>query len=749
MTNRSSFAEARFSLEGLTEAESDYAAEYRSNVQNVPGTLKGVARIGVDSLGVVQEVGVPAQLRCHRYIGPMIAVINSPESGITASRVPSYKRAFEYIVKVAVSDEESDWRYFGRALLKRLKSELTSEYTIKASMDDAKRLFNKAADKSDYLKVKREIRTLIGGKGAKALDSGYWPNLRAVERYPTRSLEDVFGDSLNYTNEQYIDAVTDYASAFIRKWSDVRKRLRHEHPELYAKICDAVTRIGVERLKKIERTQAYSPRVLEWESEWFEILSINIEILVSMDDAFLNAIAMSQWRKSIHFERFSSAVNLAHNGAAGFADQLLKVTASCLYPKSQWSIWENGGKGFSLMSRLMFSLLDFLGPSLEEETCLVWLLASRRIQLSNTVRLKRAQIDEDATGIWIRSFKGRSGKAENVCIKKNTRMGRALKAYLWDYDQRPSGSAVSEAMISPYRPQTARFTSTWNFHHLAFSDHSEGLNEYGLSDASLMVVKQIYLSVVQVRRQNGRAFNFGDVERRTAKALLPSAIAQSHVYAEEAKRGGFIKSPTLLKTYYSEDPDELSRKAKNEFHTVKTREEIYRSRSRDKVKLRKGRAFAAAVSEEMANISHDIIGEWEERTSPFSVSALVDFIGLRGSSLEAPPETILAAAKAEKFIVEKSGLIKKDGMIYLFDSGLTARMMMEEVRHIEGELESLFATQDLDKAINAWAKLNFLELILKRFSAVSLKDASEKYGHLEGRIPHAPISEGGNSWIVE
>ena len=167
------------------------------------------------------------------------------------------------------------------------------------------------------------------------------------------------------------------------------------------------------------------------------------------------------------------------------------------------------------------------------------------------------------------------------------------------------------------------------------------------------------------------------------------------------------------------------------------------------MKLRKGRAFAAAVSEEMASISHDIIGEWEERTSPFSVSALVDFIGLRGSSLEAPPETILAAAKAEKFIVEKSGLIKKDGMIYLFDSGLTARMMMEEVRHIEGELEGLFATQDLDKAINAWAKLNFLELLLKRFSAVSLKDASEKYGHLERRIPHAPISEGGNSWIVE
>ena len=33
MTNRSSFAEARLIRGGLTEEESDYAAEYRSNVR--------------------------------------------------------------------------------------------------------------------------------------------------------------------------------------------------------------------------------------------------------------------------------------------------------------------------------------------------------------------------------------------------------------------------------------------------------------------------------------------------------------------------------------------------------------------------------------------------------------------------------------------------------------------------------------------------------------------------------------------
>jgi hypothetical protein len=263
------------------------------------------------------------------------------------------------------------------------------------------------------------------------------------------------------------------------------------------------------------------------------------------------------------------------------------------------------------------------------------------------------------------------------------------------------------------------------------------------------LIKQIYSIVVDVERSINRASSDGGVEKPSAKALLPSAVAQSHVYAEEAKRGRFTKSPTMLPTYDQENHDENFRKAQNEFHTLETREEIYRARSRDKLQLTKGRAFAAAVSEEMASIANEIIGAWEKRTSPLPVSALIDVVGLRGNTQEAPPETILAAAKAEKFIVEKSGLIRKDGMIYLFDSGLTARMMMEEIRHIEGELERLFATQDIDKALNAWAKLCFLEMLIDRFGPVSLKDATEKYGHLQGKIPHAPISEGGNSWIVE
>ncbi|MGK7661291.1 MULTISPECIES: hypothetical protein [unclassified Marinovum] len=745
MIDRANFGETRADRDVHANKSGDYAAEYRSDVLNASDLLNSVARFRGRTIGSFEEVEVPVELRHHRYIRPMVSAINSPGTPIKNTVGNKYRRAFQYILNVAVSRADPDWRYFGRALLEHLKSELTAEFTIKSNMDHARRLFSMAAEASSDVKVKREIRALIGGKGAKDSKGDYWPNLRTVERKPTRSLEDIFGDSLDYTNEQYVNAVTDYASSFIRAWSDIRRRLRSDHPELHAKIHDAVTRIGVDNLKEIERKRTFSVRMQGVKDQWFELVSLNIEILVALDDPFLNMIAMSQWRNSIYFDQFAAAVNLPDRGAVGFAEQLLRRREP--YPIHRWCAPRDGN--IKILARLMLSILDFFGPSLEEETCFIWLLASRRVQLSNVGRLKRPQIDEDATGIWIRSYKGRNCKAENVCIKKNTKLGRALRAFLHDFDRQPFREANFDKLVTPFKTQTCKFKSTWNFHHLAFPDHAEALSAYRLSDTNLKIMKQIYSIVVDVERSINRANRYGDANKQTAKALLPSAVAQSHVYAEEAKRGGFTKSSTMQPTYDLENLDENSRRAKSEFHTLETREEIYRARSRDRIKLRKGRAFATAVSEEMANIASDIVSAWEERTSPLPVSALVDVVGLRGNAPEASPETILAAAKAENFLVEKSGLIRKDGMTYLFDSGLTARMMMEEIRHIEGELENLFSTQDVDKALNAWAKLSFLELLLKRFSSVSLKDAREKYGHLEGKIPHAPISEGGNSWIVK
>ncbi|MCF7727936.1 MULTISPECIES: hypothetical protein [unclassified Sulfitobacter] len=280
--------------------------------------------------------------------------------------------------------------------MKRLKSELISENSVVSNMDDARRLFRKAAEASGDVKVRREIRAIVGGSGAKGVDAGYWPVLRAVEREPTKSLEDIFGGDLPYTNERYIDALIDYGSAFIRAWSEIRRRLRTEHPDLYASILETVKRIGVESLRDIEKKRTYSKKVSARKDDWLELLKINIEILVVMDDPFLNMIAMAQYRNTSDFDQFVAAVDLPVNGAAGFAKELLTEKGPQSQPKTQWSIWKAGKHEASISSRLKFSLLDFLGPSLEEETCLTWLLSSRRIQLSNRDRLKRFQINEDA-----------------------------------------------------------------------------------------------------------------------------------------------------------------------------------------------------------------------------------------------------------------------------------------------------------------------------------------------------------------
>lgn len=748
MMDRSNPSHGELDREVTPGDQDDYAAEYRDSVRSMAVQLKHVARFSVNYNGGLQEVSIPPKLLGDRNIGLIVSYINSGDTCFTRSSVGKYRQAFESILEVVLADPQLDWRLIGRILLKSLKAKESSEYTIKTRMDHAKRLITKAGELSDDVKARREIRAIVGGSSAKGLDYGYWPSLREAKNDPRKSLEDILGDDLSYTNAQYVDAIVDYASAYIRAWSNIRSRLRNEHPDLCSKIVATVKRLGLEKVKDLERQKTCSQLVIPHREEWLDLLALNIEILVAIDDPLLNQIALAQYRRLKAFDRFAAEVDLPRNGAAGFAQQLFYQDGSRRV-KTQWAIWKDGRHDAHVTTRLMLTITDFLEPSLEEELCFTWLMASRRIQLSNVDRLRRSQIDEDSKNIWIRSYKGRNGKAENLQFSKGSKFGRAIRAFLKSYDEGQLRGDQPDYITSKYSSQWGRFFATYNFYHLAFPRHEEGLGRYGVSDFNLALMKGVYRTIVDNQRIIGRAGNCGDIEKPVSKALNPSAIAQSHVYAEEAKRGDFSKSSTMDPTFLQEDEDELERNALNSFHTRAVREDDYRARSRDKVKLQKGKDFAVAVSSEMVGIANEIANAWEVSTSKLSVSSLIDIIGLRGQTPETPPETLLAAAKAEKFIVEKSGLIKKDGKIYLFDSGLTARLMMEEIRHIEGELEGLFATQDVDKAINAWAKLLFLEILIKRFSARSLKDAVDKYGHLEGKIPHAPISEGGNSWIVK
>mgnify|MGYP003645866376 CR=1 FL=1 len=101
MTDRSAFNEKPGRLDDQVGEDGDYAAEYRDNVQSISGSLKGVARFGIDPLGSLHEVEVPAKLRTHRYIEPMVAAINSVESGITPTGAARYRRVFQHLLKVA------------------------------------------------------------------------------------------------------------------------------------------------------------------------------------------------------------------------------------------------------------------------------------------------------------------------------------------------------------------------------------------------------------------------------------------------------------------------------------------------------------------------------------------------------------------------------------------------------------------------------------------------------------------------
>jgi len=732
----------------MKNVHEDYAEQYRPNIARFNGSLRSVARFGLSHNETPQETAIPTTFQDHRFIGPMISYINDPGTKFKTAAA-KYRRAFDLILEVACENPELDWRYFGSVLLKKLKTEEKSEHRIKTNHDAARLLFVRAADASSDHRLQLDIRRIAGLSSGHREYVGNWPALRNPPSTPNRSLEEVFGDDLGYSNDQYVSAISEYAASFIMTWSSVRRRLREEYPELFERIVNTIKSYGLASLNEIEAQQVYSYKTKIIRDDWLKLLSMNLEILECLDEPLLNTIAVSQHGGQQGFLELIATADIVRKGVSGYAQLFQYETESGLAPRTRWVDLREGRKIKSLNSRILFSLLDFVGPTIEEEICFRWLLASWRIQPSNVDRMKRSNINEDAKLLWIRSYKGRNKKAQPLSVNKNSKEGRAIRSFIKDYDSYGICKSETDFLVGRYKPSYGRFLGTCNFCHLLYPGNPEGLEGHGLSKHGLTIIKDIYANIRVNNHKIGRADNHGDGKKPTVKALHPSFVCQSHVYAEEAKRGTFRKSPSMKSSHEIENASAYDLNARRQFHEPETRENIYRGRSRDKIQLRKGERFAAAVSDEMAIIAGEIIEAWEENTSSHSVSELIDIIGLRGFSLEAPPETFLAAAKAEKFVIEKSGLITRSGKTYLFDSGLTARMMMEEVRSIEGQLERLFTTQDSDRAINAWAKYCFLEILLTRFSSASLRDARQKYGHLENNIPHAPISEGGNSWIVK
>lgn len=726
--------------------DEDYAAEYRTT-EHFPIKLRSIARFGVDRSGTMREVSVPQELQEHRYIKPILEYINSPETTFEPASVERYRAAFTEILNVASTHSKHSWAHFGPALLKSLVDSNTAETQLKKRIDAARRLLVCAEDFSNDRILKRELREITGATvgGRIPASNSSWPNLRAVPGRPQRSLECEFKDKLEYTNKQYIQAVTEYASAFILAWADIRRELREKHPDLLARIEGVVNNVGVSELGKIEARRR-CPTDGDLRSQWMKSFSLGMEALEALDCPLLNWSAITNHAPCIHLERLVEAADLPNRGAAGytqmFRDKMGDLKFSCQYRV-------NGGRWRNTVAKLPFSPVDLLRPTLEEEICFIWILSTQRIQLSNIQRLTRGNIDWVKKSITIRSYKGRNNTAETTSFLRNTKHGRAVGKYIEEFDRYSGGWDGERLVVNRCNTSSQfRFVGTPNFSHLTVPEEVEGLGAYGVSSHSTRVMKDLYAIITENNRRIDAAHR-SKQEAPSIRSMAPTRITQSSVYADEAGRPSFRLSPNMATTYEREDVLEDELRARGQFHSLETRRDVYIARSEDRIKVAKGSAFSAQVSEEMTKMANKIIAAWEEKTSCLSVGELVALIGLRGISPDTPPETLLAAAKAENFVVEKSGLIRKNGKTYLFDNGLTARMMMEEQCHIEGELEKLFSTQDRDRAINAWAKYIFLDLLLKKLSRKSRHSALREYGHLEGKIPHAPISEGGNSWIVE
>ena len=132
-----------------------------------------------------------------------------------------------------------------------------------------------------------------------------------------------------------------------------------------------------------------------------QIVALNFEIMLTLDNAFLNCLAFGAtaraikkpiiaWAQKFEWTKFDRQTFVkAFFSDTGTLESYYPIISSKLCPK------------------LPYNLLSFLQVSEEEQMCFMWLLAMYRAPLSGMQRLKLDEIDMNDRNYSVDVFKGR------------------------------------------------------------------------------------------------------------------------------------------------------------------------------------------------------------------------------------------------------------------------------------------------------------------------------------------------------
>ena len=711
--------------------------KYRPNTEQFPNKLKHVIRFGKNHRGKKTELLIPEHLQEHFWVGMLRDYIhaNPPK----ASQAHPSKRAMEIIISVFEDYPHPDMRQFGKLFVEQCKLEgLTG--SIRAYNIKARSYFASLVDIIDDVSTKFLIREFAGIRGSQS-EFGTWPHIKE-DYQPQKSLEQhlqVDGYD-NLTDEFLIKCFTEFSYSHLKKWSEIRTRLRKQHASLFAEICLFISDYGIEKIQYLETclspanaTSKYSDEDLEVYQDYWRLV---FKVVKSLDDDFIILNAASQ-TNSKYFDPYFEKILQSENKT----DLYLEYFEGGSKHKNPWKAIMITRQS-SIFPQLPLLLLDLVRPTIEERMCVSWVLAFKRIQKSNIDKLLFESVTEGA-GVngaqqhKIQAYKKRNGKAATVTYNKNSPWGRSITLYKNEAQPHsnslPADLFLDDKFVGNIPIQNFGLSGLRNFAYLekGVSKQLLGLNH--VSDDSFKFLQALF-------RQHAH--------KRTT-SLAVAYFCQSSLYEDLNDEISAIRvKDDMLLNPVEKDRFEQEIEAERQFHSLETRNSVYKSRSKTKLKLKLGEQLAVAVSDEMHATVEQLLEAKSQKSAVLSFKEIQREIGLTDSDTEASPEAILAAAKAQDYIVQRNGFVTKNGQTYIFDCGLVARFMLEARAHIEDNngkgLEQVFMSQGREKGLNIWAEYIFLDYILEHcLSPSSIKSALQDYAHLEGKIPHRPLTEGG------
>lgn len=407
----------------------------------------------------------------------------------------------------------------------------------------------------------------------------------------------------------------------------------------------------------------------------------------------------------------------------------------------------------------LFSNVDFLfliKPCAAEETCLAWLLATDRIQLSGMDALTLDDVHVTASTVSITFEKLRSGeKYHETChhrrgsVKYETiaRYVNLRESYLSKFessktslmDLHSSGSLqvansdVFRPLIVAANPHTSFYKSlrSQNPEIVHFARIIQGVAEHNK-------VLQMQAALSSAVRKGGSAqdaFALMEIKKRISvekiqrQSITINKIAQSRAILDDDIGGSEQISENSGNNQLSASPDENYRRfsqstvsAASNAHTEATKQEVYINRSGTEYRWEKRASFAAKVGQLMEADARKIL-ELKIQNKFVTVNELKEELGWAGavptSGDVAEFDTLVESMQRQGWSITPFGQLELKGNRIIILSPVEVALLITYRQACEKSLESV-TEWELLRGSALVMQIAYIEAVLERFDSKTL-----------------------------